>query len=174
MKISLVVIAVGLLQITSTQAADQEPTKVAAALPYGADAPAAGSADSNAEALPADTTPDATVKLHGGSIAAGIGFVWGHGTVNYHGRAHRFSINGISVVDVGGAKISASGVVMHLDKLSDFEGNYIAWGAGVTLAAGGSAVYMKNEHGVVIKLLSSTQGLRFNLSGNGVKLRLQN
>jgi hypothetical protein len=32
---------------------------------------------------------------------------------------------------------------------------------------------MKNEHGVVIKLLSTTQGLRFNLSGNGVKVQLQ-
>jgi len=51
--------------------------------------------------------------------------------------------------------------------------SYTAWGAGLTLAAGGSAVYMKNEHGVVIKLLSKTTGLRFNLSGNGIKVQLQ-
>lgn len=47
---------------------------------------------------------------------------------------------------------------------------YVAWGAGATIAGGGSAVYMKNEHGVVIKLVLTTVGLRFNLSANGVKV----
>jgi hypothetical protein len=120
-----------------------------------------------------DTTQDATLTLHGGAVAAGIGYVWGHGKVTYQGSDHAFSIHGVSVVDVGGANISATGVVMHLDKLSDFAGNYVAWGAGATVAGGGSAVYMKNEHGVVIKLLSTTVGLRFNLSANGVKVTLK-
>jgi hypothetical protein len=126
-----------------------------------------------AESDSRDTSPDATLQLHGGSIAAGIGYVWGHGKVSYEGSDHSFNIRGVSVVDVGGASISATGVVMHLHKLADFSGRYVAWGAGVTLASGGSAVYMKNEHGVVIKLLSSTVGLRFNLSGNGVKVTLK-
>ena len=84
-----------------------------------------------------------------------------------------FRISGASVVDVGGAKIEATGLVMHLGTLRDFSGTYVAWGAGLTIGGGGSAVYMKNEHGVVIKLLSTTTGLRFNLSGNGIKVRLQ-
>jgi hypothetical protein len=120
-----------------------------------------------------DTTPDATLALHGGAVAAGIGYVWGHGKVTFQGSDHAFSIHGVSVVDVGGANISATGVVMHLDKLSDFAGNYVAWGAGATIAGGGSAVYMKNEHGVVIKLVSAAVGLRFNLSANGVKVTLK-
>jgi len=57
--------------------------------------------------------------------------------------------------------------------LSDFEGSYVAWGAGATLGSGGSAVYMKNEHGVLIKLISTTSRLRFNLSGNGVKIKFE-
>jgi hypothetical protein len=122
---------------------------------------------------PADTSPDATLKLKGGSFAVGIGYVWGHGSVDYQGAAHKFSIHGVSVADVGGSSISAEGVVMNLGKLSDFSGNYVAWSAGVTVGGGGSAVYMKNEHGVVIKLISQTAGLRFNLSGDGVKVRLQ-
>jgi len=120
----------------------------------------------------ADESPDATLKLKGGSFAVGVGYVWGHGTMDYQGASHKFSIHGVSVADVGGASISAQGVVTHLTKLSDFNGNYVAWAAGATLGGGGSAVYMKNEHGVVIKLLSSTTGLRFNLSGNGVTVRL--
>jgi hypothetical protein len=120
-----------------------------------------------------DDASDATLTLKGGSFAAGIGFVWGHGTVDYQGSAHKFEIHGVSVVDVGGSSISADGVVMHLSKLSDFNGTYTAWAAGATVGAGGSAVYMKNEHGVVIKLISSTTGLRFNLSGSGVTVTLK-
>lgn len=122
---------------------------------------------------PADSAPDATLKLSGGSIAAGIGFVWGHGLLNYRGNEHQFSISGVSVADVGASHISAEGVVTHLDNIADFNGTYVAWTAGLTLGGGGSAVYMKNEHGVIIKILSSTTGLRFNLSGDGVTVTLK-
>lgn len=145
-----------------------------AAPPQAADS-ASKAQGQNQPASPAtDAAADATLKLEGGSIAAGIGYVWGHGSLTYQGVAHKFSISGVSVVDVGAAKISATGDVSHLGKLSDFEGVYTAWSAGATLGGGGSAVYMKNEQGVVIKLISSTEGLRFNLSGNGVKVKLQN
>jgi hypothetical protein len=61
------------------------------------------------------------------------------------------------------AGYSLTGNVYNLEKLSDFEGNYVAATAGLTIAGGGSAAYL-NEHGVVIKLSSSTVGLRFNLA----------
>ena len=129
--------------------------------------------DPEAGSPPVDSPADATLQLQGGSAAAGIGYVWGKGKLNYQGADHKFSIRGVSVIDVGAAKIDATGAVMHLSTLQDFAGTYTAWGAGLTLAAGGSAVYMKNEHGVVIKLLSKTTGLRFNLSGNGIKVQLK-
>jgi hypothetical protein len=137
------------------------------------DSAATGQSQSQPAAPPASAPADATLTLEGGSVAAGIGYVWGHGTLKYQGAARRFHISGVSVVDVGAAKISATGDVSNLGKLSDFPGVYTAWTAGATFGGGGSAVYMKNEHGVVIKLLSSNQGLRFNLSGNGVKVELQ-
>jgi hypothetical protein len=157
MKLLPFVIAAGVLQLPNLQAAAQNPSNP----------------DSPSTDMPVDRPPDATLKPQGGSVAAGIGFVWGHGTVKYQGDDPRFSIHGVSVLDVGGAKISASGLVMHTERLSDFAGTYVAWGAGVTVARGGSAVYLKNEHGVVIKLLSKTEGVRFNLSGSGVKVTLQ-
>jgi hypothetical protein len=156
------------LQFVTVLAGDQSPG--AQALGTGQISQAA---DQEANPPPADSPTDATLLLQGGSVAAGIGYVWGKGTLSYQGADHTFSINGVSVVDVGGAKIDATGAVMHLSALQDFAGTYTAWGAGLTVAEGGSAVYMKNEHGVVIKLLSKTTGLRFNLSGNGIKVRLQ-
>ncbi|HTV50432.1 MAG TPA: hypothetical protein VME21_04540 [Steroidobacteraceae bacterium] len=117
--------------------------------------------------------PDATVDFTGGSIAAGIGYVWGHGDLIYKGHKHEFKLSGLSVVDVGAARLTGSGVVYHLNNLSDFDGNYTAVTAGLTVAGGASAAVLRNEHGVVIKLVSSTEGLRFNLSANGIGIKLR-
>ena len=61
--------------------------------------------------------PDATVELSGGAIAAGIGYQWGHGDVVYQGQKHHFSLSGLSIVDVGIANLTASGVVYNLHSL---------------------------------------------------------
>ena len=130
-------------------------------------------ADDGADAVSAETQPDGTVTLSGGSIAAGIGYVWGHGNLNYGGESHAFRISGLSIVDVGAASVAASGHVYNLKNLADFNGNYVEVTAGLTVAGGGSVAYLKNEHGVVIKLEATTVGLRFNLSGDGVKVTLK-
>jgi hypothetical protein len=118
--------------------------------------------------------PDATVEISGAAIAAGIGFEWGHGDVTFQGQKHRFDLSGLSIVDVGVADISATGVVYNLRNLQDLNGNYAAASAGLTIAGGGSAEYLENEHGVVIKIVSTSRGLRLNLSATGMKLRLRN
>jgi hypothetical protein len=129
---------------------------------------------------PPDATPaaaadeaDGTVNLTAGSVAAGVGYVWGGGDLVYRGQKHQFKLTGVSIVDVGAARIAASGVVYHLKNISDFDGNYTAVTAGITVAGGGSAALLKNQHGVVIKLLSTTEGLRFNLSANGIDIKVK-
>jgi hypothetical protein len=122
--------------------------------------------------VPDNAKPDATVQLKEGSVAVGIGYVWGHGTLTYHDKPHKFKISGASVVDVGSADTTATGNVYNLNKLADFSGNYTAVAAGLTVAGGGSVAYMKNEHGVVIKLTATTVGLRVNLAAEGVHITL--
>jgi hypothetical protein len=134
---------------------------LAMGLAYGADQQSAGD------------TPDATVKLDGGAVGVGIGWVWGHGQLSYQGTDHPFKISGVSLADVGAAHIDASGDVRHLNKLSDFAGHYTAYSAGLTVGAGGAATWLKNEHGVVMKLTSNTEGLRINLSTDGVTVKLE-
>ena len=120
-----------------------------------------------------DAPPDATLQLKGGTFALGVGLVWAKGTLTYQGADHNFIVSGVSIGALGGAKITASGPVSHMASLSDFEGSYVAWGMGATVGSGGSVVYMKNEHGVLIKLTSHASGLRFHVSGNGVKVRFE-
>lgn len=144
---------------------------VLACLLLGGAAVAANSPDTGSPTTSDEA--DGTVDLTGGSAAAGIGYVWGNGDLIYQGKRHTFKISGLSVGDVGGARITASGVVYHLKNLSDFEGNYTAVTAGLTVAGGASAAMLQNEHGVVIKLISTTTGLRFNLSADGIGVKLK-
>ena len=119
--------------------------------------------------------PSGYVWLSGGSVAVGIGYTWGHGTLYYSKdqNQYKFKLSGVSVVDVGAAGITAEGEVYNLASPADLSGNYSAVTAGLTVFAGGSVAYLKNEKGVVIKLHSQTGGLRFNLSANGMHVTLQ-
>lgn len=129
--------------------------------------------DSGSAPSVVDSAPVATVQLEGGAVAAGIGFVWGNGTIKYQDTERKFKVSGLSIVDVGAASLTATGDVYHLSKLSDFDGNYVAWSAGLAVGGGGSATYLKNENGVVLKLVSTQSGIRFNLSSNGVRITLK-
>jgi hypothetical protein len=122
--------------------------------------------------LAAGTTPDATVTFTGGSVAAGVGYTWGHGTLHYQGKDYRFSLKGLSVPAVGAERIQATGEVFNLPKLSSFSGNYTSVSAGATVAGGASVADMKNQNGAVIHLHSTTQGLDFNFSLDGVSIQL--
>jgi hypothetical protein len=119
--------------------------------------------------------PSAYVRLSGGSVAIGIGYSWGRGTLynSKDQKQYKFKLSGVSVADVGGAGITAEGEVYNLASPQDLSGNYSAVTAGVTIIEGGSIAYLKNEKGVVIKLHSQTGGLRFNLSANGIHITLQ-
>jgi hypothetical protein len=117
--------------------------------------------------------PDATIKLSGGSVAAGVGYSWGSGTLTYQGKTYPISVSGLSVGDVGMTKLEASGDVANLKNLDDFDGNYTAVGAGATVAGGGSAAAMKNQNGVTVTLVSTTQGVKFTIGGAGVSMKIK-
>ena len=129
----------------------------------------AGDADST-NPVPDNAKPDATVTLSGGSVAAGIGYTWGHGELKTSDQSQKFSIKGVSVVDVGATGFDAHGNVYNLKTLADFSGTYTAAAAGATVVNGATAIYMRNEHGVVIMLIANTTGLKFNLSADGVRI----
>jgi hypothetical protein len=122
--------------------------------------------------VPAGAPPSGHVYLDGGSVGAGIGHIWGHGTLHYGDRTYEIRLSGVSLVDVGAAKISTLGEVYNLTQLEDFPGHYSAVTAGLTIAGGGSVAYLKNANGVVIRLHSSAIGMRFNLSVEGINIRL--
>lgn len=120
-----------------------------------------------------DPAPSASVNIASKSIAAGVGVSWGDGTLNYHGERHTFSIDGLSVMDLGISSITTSGEVYNLNNVSDFSGNYAAGAAGLALAGGANDVIMKNDHGVVIRLHGTEKGIRLQLAAQGITIKLK-
>ena len=60
-------------------------------------------------ALAQESSPSATLSFTGGSLAAGVGHSWGGGTLSFQGKQYRFTVNGLSVVDVGASTIDGTG-----------------------------------------------------------------
>jgi hypothetical protein len=120
--------------------------------------------------------PEATLRLSGGSFAAGIGFSWGKGTLTYKGKDYPVSVNGLSVGKVGITGSSAYGDVYNLQHLRDFSGHYNAGAAGsrgVTVGSGKSGTVMTNQAGVTVVLRSTQRGVAVNATGAGVDMQLK-
>jgi len=118
-------------------------------------------------------TPDGTIELHGGSVAAGVGFTWESGSLIFHGKKYPVSVSGLDVVDVGATKVSATGKVYNLKKLEDFDGTFASLGAGAALGGGVDTASMKNQNGVQIDLDSTTQGAKLTLAAGGVSMKVK-
>ena len=124
------------------------------------------------QAPPVTAPPPAFVELQRSSIGAGIGISWGHGTLSFEGNSYAFSVKGLSVGDIGAAKIIAEGAVENMDSLSDFAGTYVAVEAGATAGKGASSLTMMHEHGVTISLASQREGLGLTLGAQGFAIAL--
>ena len=123
--------------------------------------------------MTAGQTDTGKVTLASKSVAIGIGVSWGDGVLEYQGKKYPFTVNGLSVLDLGISKVTARGDVAKLKKVEDFSGNYVAAGAGVTVGGGASAIALKNQNGVEMTLTATTQGVKLALAAAGVDIKLK-
>src|SRR5712671_1878668 len=107
--------------------------------------------------------PAGRVAIDGASIAAGVGVNWGDGTLRFQGQNYKFSVSGLSLLDVGIAKISAVGDVYHLRQPSDLAGTYVAGEAGFALAGGADLMTLRNQNGVIVTLSAVEEGAKLAL-----------
>src|SRR2546423_1974735 len=116
-------------------------------------------------------TADATFELSGGTEESGVGYSWASGSLRYGEQSYSFRLDGLSVVDME-FPFEASGAVYHLARLSDLDGTYAAVEVDPALARAGFSAAIENQHGVLIGLRSTTQGLYFEPSLLGVEIEL--
>ena len=124
-------------------------------------------------ALADEKKVDATLKLPEGSVAAGIGWSWGHGTLTYKGKSYKVKVDGLTVGEVGMTNAKAKGNVYNLKSLDDFNGVYAAGGAGATAGQGKGAGALVNSNGVSILLTSITKGASLKIAAEGLKLTIE-
>jgi hypothetical protein len=115
--------------------------------------------------------PNATLELSGSRGAVGVGYLQASGTLHFQGQDYPVRVQGLTVGEVGGGTITATGDVYNLSKLNDVDGNYVAVSAGAALGGGSDGTTMQNQNGVVTKLRATTQGADLNLSIDGFALR---
>jgi hypothetical protein len=116
--------------------------------------------------------PDAVIELSGGSVAVGIGYSWGHGTLIFHGKRYPVTVSGVSLASVGADNYTAAGSVYGLKSLRDIDGVYTSAAAEGTVGGGAGVTALKNQHGVVIQMTSTTKGLNLTLAAEGVRIVL--
>jgi hypothetical protein len=117
-------------------------------------------------------TPDGTIELSGGKVAAGVGYSWGSGSLIFKGKRYPLNISGIGLGSVGVNEYTASGHVTGLKRANDINGIFTAVGTGLTLGGGASVAEMKNENGVTIQLDSTTEGLSVSVAATGVQVSI--
>jgi hypothetical protein len=117
--------------------------------------------------------PDATITLESKSVAAGVGFSWGEGKLQYAGHTYKVSVDGLTVGSVGASKVTATGEVYKLKKLEDFDGRYAAVVGEATVGGGAGGLIMANQNDVEIRLTSTTQGIKLTAGMSGVKLSIE-
>jgi hypothetical protein len=124
-------------------------------------------------AMAAEPAPSGTVTLTSKAVALGVGVSWGDGTLKMGGKTYPFSVEGLSVADLGVSSVTTSGEVFNLKKVEDFSGNYVAGEAGIAIAGGPTDQILKNQNGVVLRLHGTQQGARLTLAAQGVKLTIK-
>jgi len=118
------------------------------------------------------TPPSATVRIQEWSAAYYAQAEAGKGTLYFNGGRHRFSISGGGVGGSGAQKVSATGKVYNLNRLSDFPGTYHGISRGLTLIEGKMHAKLTNQNGVVMYLAGQTEGLASSLWAQAFEVNL--
>ena len=121
----------------------------------------------------AAAAPSATVRLEAKEVAAGVGWAWGDGVLNYRGKPYQFKISGLTAVGVGASREDATGEVYNLKKLDDFGGTYTSVEASGAVGGGAGIATMRNVKGVRIKLHAASQGVAAQAGPEGIKITLE-
>lgn len=103
-----------------------------------------------------------------------IGGSVGSGQLNFQGKKYTFKIGGLSLgANIGISKVSAVGGVYDLTDISKFPGTYVKLDGTVALGGGVGNMTLKNEHGVIMTLKGTTEGLQLNAGASGVQVTLE-
>jgi len=124
----------------------------------------------------ATQAPEGALKITTRMVAPGTGLSWGEGLLSYKGQDYPLTFEARGLFRNVDAEITAaelSGQVFNLKSPEDIAGNYQMVEAKDAESATGSRATIKNEKGVVINLVSTVAGRKFNLAFSGLDVELK-
>jgi hypothetical protein len=124
------------------------------------------------EEPPLPAVADATITLTARSAGVGVGFVWGAGTVEYHGQRYPVRADGVGIGAAGMSSVTARGTVYHLQQIDDLNGEFAALGGGFAFGRGGNRLRMRNAKGVVIQFIAKGTGIQLGMGPRGITLQV--
>ncbi len=117
--------------------------------------------------------PSGTVDLHEIQVAYIGNLGGGSGELTYEGGVYRFDVAGLGVGGIGISSVDAEGEVYRLNELADFSGDYVSGQYGIVVGeASAGAMWLKNEHDVVLHLKAKREGLMLAVAADAIKIRL--
>jgi hypothetical protein len=122
----------------------------------------------------AGKTPDATVEMkqvQAAFIGSGGG---GDGVLYYQGRRYPFTVAGLGIGGIGASAIEAHGDVYDLHDVAEFPGTYAQGRYGFAFGQKSAGdLWLKNDTGVIMRLIAKRQGLMLSLGGDAVLIRMR-
>ena len=93
------------------------------------------------------------------------------GELTYKGKKRDFKMTGLGFGGVGISTSTATGVVYNMKIMDDFLGSYASARSGITVGDDevikDKMMWLKNEKGVSIKLMTEKEGVELNLGVDG-------
>ena len=114
-----------------------------------------------------------TVTITAQAAAVGVGYTWGNGVLHFRHHTYRFSVKGITVADVGYARIVSHGRVYNMSRLSEFSGTYGGATGEATIDKGIGGQFLANGNGVQLRIDQVSRGARLTGSADGIQLTLR-
>ena len=123
----------------------------------------------------ADEKPTATLTFDKIEVSFIGSAKTGGGELMYKGKKYPFKMGGLGVGGIGVSRISGTGTVYRLKKMSDFQGVYGGLRAGIVVVDKGlkGGIWMENTKGGVLNLQPKRQGLSLSLGADGVAIEFE-
>ena len=117
--------------------------------------------------------PSGKISIESNSIALAVGVNWGDGWLIFKGKHQLFSVDGLTLVDIGIAKAKVVGEVYNLTDISQFEGTYLPGEAGFVLVGGMGGIAVRNKNGVLLHLRGDSEQALLQLGRSGMTVKLR-
>ena len=117
--------------------------------------------------------PSGTVTIDEYELAYIFNGTMGGGTLSFQGNTYNFKIGGLGIGGIGASHISASGEVYNLKDIVAFPGTYAQASVGYSATNQGEGhLWLQNQNGVQLHLITSQQGLGLTAGADGIIINM--